>query len=121
MYLDPRVFVKIEISSKAHPFYVIKYINYNGNLKSNSLSNPVNIPGTSYHEYLYIYLEFLVNPDAIEFISNIPKPISIISIVGLYRTGKSYLLNKMLLNKSKGGFQVGSTINACTKGLWIWP
>jgi hypothetical protein len=27
----------------------------------------------------------------------------------------------MLLNRSHGGFQVGSTINACTKGLWIWP
>ena len=42
-------------------------------------------------------------------------------MVGLYRTGKSYLLNKMLLNRSRGGFEVGSTVNACTKGLWIWP
>lgn len=42
-------------------------------------------------------------------------------MVGLYRTGKSYLLNKMLLNRRDGGFQVGSTVNACTKGLWIWP
>lgn len=27
----------------------------------------------------------------------------------------------MLLNLKSGGFQVGSTVNACTKGLWIWP
>lgn len=32
----------------------------------------------------------------------------------MYRTGKSYLLNRMLLNQSRG-FDVGPTINACTK------
>jgi hypothetical protein len=37
----------------------------------------------------------------------------------MYRTGKSYLLNRMLLNKQKG-FSVGPTVNPCTKGLWIW-
>ena len=37
----------------------------------------------------------------------------------MYRTGKSYLLNRMLLNRSSG-FSVGPTINPCTKGLWIW-
>ncbi len=37
----------------------------------------------------------------------------------MYRTGKSYLLNRMLLNRQKG-FGVGPTVNPCTKGLWIW-
>ena len=37
----------------------------------------------------------------------------------MYRTGKSYLLNRMLLNREKG-FSVGPTVNPCTKGLWIW-
>ena len=37
----------------------------------------------------------------------------------MYRTGKSYLINRMLLNKQKG-FSVGPTVNPCTKGLWIW-
>ena len=36
----------------------------------------------------------------------------------MYRTGKSYLLNQMLLNRSNG-FSVGPTVNPCTKGLWI--
>jgi hypothetical protein len=42
--------------------------------------------------------------------------------VGKYRTGKSYFLNKVLLNKPSNipGFGVGSTVNACTKGLWVW-
>ena len=37
----------------------------------------------------------------------------------MYRTGKSYLINRMLLNRQKG-FSVGPTVNPCTKGLWIW-
>ena len=37
----------------------------------------------------------------------------------MYRTGKSYLINRMLLNKQKG-FNVGPTVNPCTKGLWVW-
>jgi hypothetical protein len=36
----------------------------------------------------------------------------------MYRTGKSYLLNRMLLNTSNG-FDVGPTVNPCTKGLWF--
>ena len=39
----------------------------------------------------------------------------------MYRTGKSYLLNRVILNVQKGdGFGVGPTINPCTKGLWMW-
>lgn len=40
-------------------------------------------------------------------------------MVGNYRSGKSYLLNKLLLAENNG-FEVGQTINACTKGLWIY-
>lgn len=45
----------------------------------------------------------------------------IISVAGKYRTGKSFLLNRILLGKKENsGFGVGPTINACTRGLWIW-
>jgi hypothetical protein len=37
----------------------------------------------------------------------------------MYRTGKSYLLNRMLLDRTSG-FGVGPTINPCTKGIWVW-
>lgn len=37
----------------------------------------------------------------------------------MYRTGKSYLLNRMLLDRAHG-FSVGPSINPCTKGLWMW-
>jgi hypothetical protein len=52
-------------------------------------------------------------------ISALDGPLSIISVVGQYRTGKSFLLNRILLGQNDG-FVVGSTVNACTKGLWIW-
>ena len=52
-------------------------------------------------------------------LASINTPIAIISVAGMYRTGKSYLLNRMLLNRSNG-FGVGPTINPCTKGLWMW-
>jgi hypothetical protein len=43
----------------------------------------------------------------------------VVGVAGMYRTGKSYLLNQMLLNRSDG-FGIGPTVNPCTKGLWIW-
>ena len=46
----------------------------------------------------------------------------IIAVAGKYRTGKSFLLNRILLDKNgkTSGFGVGPTINPCTKGLWVW-
>ena len=47
--------------------------------------------------------------------------IGIISLVGKYRTGKSFLLNRVILNKQQNkGFGVGPTFRPCTKGIWIW-
>ena len=64
-------------------------------------------------------IDFEVNNETVEWISQIKGPIGIIAVAGMYRTGKSYLLNRMLLNRQKG-FGVGPTINPCTKGLWVW-
>ena len=49
-----------------------------------------------------------------------PSKIGIISLVGKYRTGKSFLLNRVILNIQSTGFGVGPTFKACTKGIWIW-
>jgi Guanylate-binding protein, N-terminal domain/Guanylate-binding protein, C-terminal domain len=63
--------------------------------------------------------EFTLSSEGKEFLSSLSSPISIIGVAGLYRTGKSYLLNRVLLNRKKG-FGVGPTVNPCTKGIWIW-
>ena len=63
--------------------------------------------------------KFAVSDEAREVLSAIDGPLSVIAVVGQYRTGKSFLLNRILLGQNDG-FSVGSTVNACTKGLWIW-
>lgn len=63
--------------------------------------------------------KYSVTTEAKTIISSIKTPIAVVSVAGLYRTGKSYLLNRMLLNRSSG-FGVGPTVNPCTKGLWMW-
>ena len=63
--------------------------------------------------------KFKVNPEALEFLKEVEAPMAVIGVAGAYRSGKSYLLNKIVLNQSRG-FEIGSTINACTKGIWVW-
>ena len=63
--------------------------------------------------------QFVINQEALEVIRQLQNPLGVISVAGMYRTGKSYLLNRMLLNRSSG-FSVGPSINPCTKGLWMW-
>jgi hypothetical protein len=46
----------------------------------------------------------------------VKERIGIIAVAGKYRTGKSFLLNRILLDKKEeSGFGVGPTINPCTK------
>ena len=75
-----------------------------------------------YTIYLYSsYLEaFRVSEEAKEFLKSIKERVGVISVAGKYRTGKSFLLNRVIINKRNQGFGVGPTINPCTKGLWIW-
>ncbi|XP_058604750.1 guanylate-binding protein 1-like isoform X1 [Onychostoma macrolepis] len=56
--------------------------------------------------------------DAIEFLSRISEPVVVVSVVGLYRTGKSYLMNRLAGQQS--GFALGNTIESKTKGIWMW-
>nr|CCA20085.1 guanylatebinding protein putative [Albugo laibachii Nc14] len=60
-----------------------------------------------------------MDPEALACIANIAHPIAIVAIAGLYRTGKSSLLN-WLLSPSEI-FPVASTIERCTHGIWLYP
>ena len=42
--------------------------------------------------------------------------IKVVSMAGLQRTGKSFLLNQLVMGKG-GKFEVGSTVQTCTKGI----
>lgn len=43
-----------------------------------------------------------------------------IACAGKYRTGKSFLLNRLANAPSNVGFGVGDSVQACTKGLWVY-
>ncbi|XP_075034947.1 guanylate-binding protein 1-like [Mixophyes fleayi] len=58
------------------------------------------------------------NPEAIDILSKIKQPVVVVAIVGLYRTGKSYLMNK--LAGEQRGFNLGYNVQAETKGIWMW-
>jgi hypothetical protein len=61
---------------------------------------------------------FELKPDTLKKLSQLEGPVAVIAIAGLYRTGKSYLLNRLLGRQA--GFAVGPTVNACTKGIYVW-
>ena len=63
---------------------------------------------------------FYVSPEGKTFLQSLKNKVGVIAVAGKYRTGKSFLLNRVIMGRLKGGFGVGSTINACTKGIWIW-
>uniref|UniRef100_A0A8D0LAP0 GB1/RHD3-type G domain-containing protein n=1 Tax=Sphenodon punctatus TaxID=8508 RepID=A0A8D0LAP0_SPHPU len=62
--------------------------------------------------------ELEVNPVALKILGGINQPLVVVAIVGLYRTGKSYLMNS-LAGKRKG-FSLGATVQSHTKGIWMW-
>ncbi|XP_029803003.1 guanylate-binding protein 4-like isoform X2 [Suricata suricatta] len=59
-----------------------------------------------------------LNPKALWILNKISQPVVVVGIVGLYRTGKSYLMNR--LAGQKHGFSMGSTVKPKTKGIWMW-
>ncbi|KAM8789916.1 guanylate-binding protein 6-like [Rhynchonycteris naso] len=59
-----------------------------------------------------------VNKKALKILYKISQQVVVVAIVGLYRTGKSYLMN--CLAREKKGFPLGSTVQSETKGIWMW-
>ena len=93
------------------------------NSTSNTSENHLNeaIPFITFNQATN---KFIISEEAKEIICKPKyKKVGIISLVGKYRTGKSFLLNRVLINNKnleKKGFDVGPTIRPCTKGIWLW-
>lgn len=62
--------------------------------------------------------KLFVNQEALKILEKISKPVVVVAIVGLFRTGKSYLMN--CLAGKKHGFPLGPTVDSVTKGIWMW-
>ncbi|XP_062391456.1 guanylate-binding protein 1-like isoform X3 [Sardina pilchardus] len=59
-----------------------------------------------------------VQQEALQVLEQIQQPVVVVAVVGLYRTGKSYLMNRLAGKHT--GFALGSTIESKTKGIWMW-
>ncbi|POI21017.1 hypothetical protein CIB84_015235, partial [Bambusicola thoracicus] len=59
-----------------------------------------------------------VRQEALQVLANITQPVVVVAITGLYRSGKSYLMNRLAGQRT--GFSLGSTVQGQTKGIWMW-
>ncbi|KAL6880658.1 hypothetical protein ACP4OV_012223 [Aristida adscensionis] len=58
--------------------------------------------------------------EGLEAIQRIKTPIAAVSVIGPYRSGKSFLLNQLLSLSCDKGFGVGHMRDTKTKGIWVW-
>jgi len=83
---------------------------------------------------------FAVAPEALALLRSLTCPVAPVCVAGRYRSGKSFLLNALVRGGGGGGgggadappaaaaaaaaspaaFRVGGTVEACTRGLWLW-
>ena len=75
-----------------------------------------------YYFITFFYLEakrdkLIVVPEALKLLQSIKKPVAILSIAGPYRSGKSYVLSRLLGESNV--FDLGHTMNAKTFGIWM--
>uniref|UniRef100_A0A493SS41 GB1/RHD3-type G domain-containing protein n=1 Tax=Anas platyrhynchos platyrhynchos TaxID=8840 RepID=A0A493SS41_ANAPP len=59
-----------------------------------------------------------LNPKVLKMLRGIGQPVVVVAIAGRYRTGKSFLLNRLAQRHT--GFPLGHTVQAQTKGIWMW-
>ncbi|OXB52071.1 hypothetical protein ASZ78_000002, partial [Callipepla squamata] len=59
-----------------------------------------------------------LDPTALAELQKVAQPLVVVAIAGPYRTGKSFLMNR--LAQKHTGFLLGPTVQAQTKGIWMW-
>ena len=54
----------------------------------------------------------------IKYLHHINSAVAIVSVVGKYHSGKSFLLNQLM--RKQRGFGIGPTVRPETMGIWMW-
>jgi hypothetical protein len=65
-----------------------------------------------------------VHEDGLAVLAGIGSaPVATVAVAGMYRTGKSFLLNQLVGGgaggQGQGSFTVGNTTSSCTRGIWL--
>ncbi|TVU41857.1 hypothetical protein EJB05_15412, partial [Eragrostis curvula] len=68
----------------------------------------------------YSHTKLSLAKEGLEAIQRIKTPIAAVSVIGPYRSGKSFLLNQLLSLSCQKGFGVGHMRDTKTKGIWVW-
>lgn len=63
--------------------------------------------------------QYVARGDTLAWLSTRTKPFAVVTCAGKFRTGKSFLLNRILRCSPGKGFGVGETVQACTRGIWV--
>ena len=58
--------------------------------------------------------------EAADWLREQKVPLGVLACAGKYRTGKSFLMNRLCDLPPEKGFGVGETVQACTKGIWMY-
>ena len=72
----------------------------------------------------------VIEAEAAALLRTVEAPVCVLAVVGNHRTGKSFLINSLLLSQpgqpepqeapGEHGFPVGNGLSTCTKGVWIY-
>ncbi|KAL1772109.1 guanylate-binding protein 1-like [Sigmodon hispidus] len=62
--------------------------------------------------------QLIAKEETLRILLAIEQPVVVVAIVGLYCTGKSYLMNKLAGKDTD--ISLGSTVQSHTKGIWMW-
>ena len=63
--------------------------------------------------------EYRLHEPSLRWLAERTEPFAVAACAGRYRTGKSFLLNRLTEQPAKQGFGVGGTVQACTRGIWM--
>lgn len=89
-----------------------------------AVARPCARPCAMPHEDIVPLVEFregayAVNEETLRWLSAREAPFAVVSCAGKYRTGKSFLMNRLTDSAPGQGFGVGETVQACTRGIWV--
>lgn len=62
---------------------------------------------------------YRVHEETAAWLAERRSPFAVVAFAGLFRTGKSFLCNRLLERPPGRGFGVGETVQACTRGIWL--